>query len=196
MSEILENDATNSAAVGDKIAPEGEARWYVAHTYSGYENKVKTDIENTIRNRKLEDQILEVAVPVQEVVETKSNGTKKTVQRKLFPGYVLIHMYMNDVTWYVVRNTRGVTGFVGPESKPVSLTEAEMRTMGIAEKKEPVVSIDAQVGEMIKVVTGAWEGSFGEIKAINDSKQTVTIEVDIFGRATSVEIGFADIQKM
>ncbi|MBQ8318877.1 MAG: transcription termination/antitermination factor NusG [Lachnospiraceae bacterium] len=196
MSEILENDATNSAAVGDKIAPEGEARWYVAHTYSGYENKVKTDIENTIRNRKLEDQILEVAVPVQEVVETKSNGTKKTVQRKLFPGYVLIHMYMNDVTWYVVRNTRGVTGFVGPESKPVPLTEAEMRTMGIAEKKEPVVSIDAQVGEMIKVVTGAWEGSFGEIKAINDSKQTVTIEVDIFGRATSVEIGFADIQKM
>ena len=196
MSEILENDATNSAAVGDKIAPEGEARWYVAHTYSGYENKVKTDIENTIRNRKLEDQILEVAVPVQEVVETKSNGTKKTVQRKLFPGYVLIHMYMNDVTWYVVRNTRGVTGFVGPESKPVPLTEAEMRTMGIAEKKEPVVSIDAQVGEMIKVVTGAWEGSFGEIKAINDSKQTVTIEVDIFGRATSVEIGFTDIQKM
>lgn len=196
MSEILENDATNSAAVGDKIAPEGEARWYVAHTYSGYENKVKTDIENTIRNRKLEDQILEVAVPVQEVVETKSNGAKKTVQRKLFPGYVLIHMYMNDVTWYVVRNTRGVTGFVGPESKPVPLTEAEMRTMGIAEKKEPVVSIDAQVGEMIKVVTGAWEGSFGEIKAINDSKQTVTIEVDIFGRATSVEIGFADIQKM
>ena len=86
MSEILENDATNSAAVGDKIAPEGEARWYVAHTYSGYENKVKTDIENTIRNRKLEDQILEVAVPVQEVVETKSNGTKKTVQLKLFPG--------------------------------------------------------------------------------------------------------------
>lgn len=196
MSEILENDATNSVAAGDKIAPEGEARWYVAHTYSGYENKVKTDIENTIRNRKLEDQILEVAVPVQEVVETKSNGTKKTVQRKLFPGYVLINMYMNDVTWYVVRNTRGVTGFVGPESKPVPLTEAEMRTMGIAEKKEAIVTIDAQVGEMIKVVTGAWEGSCGEIKAINDSKQTVTIEVDIFGRATSVEIGFTDIQKM
>lgn len=196
MSEILENDATNSVAAGDNIAPEGEARWYVAHTYSGYENKVKTDIENTIRNRKLEDQILEVAVPVQEVIETKKDGSKKTVQRKLFPGYVLINMYMNDVTWYVVRNTRGVTGFVGPESKPVPLTEAEMRTMGIAEKKEPVVAIDAQVGEMIKVVTGAWEGSFGEIKAINESKQTVTIEVDIFGRATSVEIGFTDIQKM
>lgn len=196
MSEILENDATNSVADELQDAPQGEARWYVAHTYSGYENKVKTDIENTIKNRKLHDQILEVAVPVQEVVETKSNGTKKTVQRKLFPGYVLINMYMNDVTWYVVRNTRGVTGFVGPESKPVPLTEAEMRTMGINVQMPAIATIDAKVGEMIKVITGAWEGSVGEIKAINDSKQTVTIEVDIFGRATSVEIGFTDIQKM
>ncbi len=196
MSEILENDATNSVAAEVTEKPQGEARWYVAHTYSGYENKVKTDIENTIKNRKLHDQILEVAVPVQEVVETKANGTKKTVQKKLFPGYVLIHMYMNDVTWYVVRNTRGVTGFVGPESKPVPLTEAEMRNMGIAVDTPVVASIDANVGDLIKVVTGAWEGSIGEIKAINDGKQTVTIEVDIFGRATSVEIGFTDIQKM
>ncbi|MBE5933166.1 MAG: transcription termination/antitermination factor NusG [Lachnospiraceae bacterium] len=196
MSEILENDATNSVATEEQVAPQGEARWYVAHTYSGYENKVKTDIENTIKNRKLHDQILEVAVPVQEVVETKSNGTKKTVLKKLFPGYVLINMYMNDVTWYVVRNTRGVTGFVGPESKPVPLTEAEMRTMGINVQTPAIATIDAEVGEVIKVITGAWEGSVGEIKAINDSKQTVTIEVDIFGRATSVEIGFTDIQKM
>lgn len=196
MSEILENDATDSVATEATEKPQGEARWYVAHTYSGYENKVKTDIENTIKNRKLHDQILEVAVPVQEVVETKANGTKKTVQKKLFPGYVLIHMYMNDVTWYVVRNTRGVTGFVGPESKPVPLTEAEMRNMGIAVDTPVVASIDANVGDLIKVVTGAWEGSVGEIKAINDGKQTVTIEVDIFGRATSVEIGFTDIQKM
>ncbi len=196
MSEILENDATDSVATEAAEKPQGEARWYVAHTYSGYENKVKTDIENTIKNRKLHDQILEVAVPVQEVVETKANGTKKTVQKKLFPGYVLIHMYMNDVTWYVVRNTRGVTGFVGPESKPVPLTEAEMRNMGIAVDTPVVASIDANVGDLIKVITGAWEGSVGEIKAINDGKQTVTIEVDIFGRATSVEIGFTDIQKM
>lgn len=195
MSEILVNDATNSVATEVQEAPQGEARWYVAHTYSGYENKVKTDIENTIKNRKLHDQILEVAVPVQEVVETKSNGTKKTVLKKLFPGYVLINMYMNDVTWYVVRNTRGVTGFVGPESKPVPLTEAEMRTMGI-NVQTTVATIDAKVGEVIKVITGAWEGSVGAITSINDSKQTVTIEVDIFGRATSVEIGFTDIQKM
>lgn len=169
-----------------------EANWYVVHTYSGYENKVKANIEKTIENRKLQDQILEVAVPVQEVVEVK-NGVKKPVSKKLFPGYVLLNMYMNDVTWYVVRNTRGVTGFVGPESKPVPLTESEMRTLGINIKE---VHIDVAVGDMIKVVTGAWEGNSGEIKAINEGKQTVTIEVDIFGRATSVEIGFADIQKM
>ena len=102
-----------------------EAKWYVAHTYSGYENKVKADLEKTIENRHLEDEILEVRVPMQEVVEMK-NGAKKTVQKKLFPGYVLVNMIMNDDTWYVVRNTRGVTGFVGPGSKPVPLTEEEI----------------------------------------------------------------------
>ncbi len=192
MSDMLENQATTESTAGEKIPRSSEARWYVAHTYSGYENKVKNDIEKTIENRKLHDQILEVAVPLQDVVEVK-NGTKKTVSRKLFPGYVLINMYMNDVTWYIVRNTRGVTGFVGPESKPVPLTESEMRTLGINVNQ---VQIDVEIGDIIKVVTGAWEGNSGEIKSINESKQTVTIEVDIFGRATSVEIGFADIQKM
>ncbi len=115
MSEMVENEAaTVGNTAGEKIKSSNEAKWYVAHTYSGYENKVKSDIEKTIENRKLQDQILEVAVPVQDVVETK-NGAKKTVSRKMFPGYVLINMYMNDVTWYVVHNTRGVTGFVGPE---------------------------------------------------------------------------------
>ena len=108
-----------------------EAKWYVAHTYSGYENKVKADLEKTIENRHLEDEILEVRVPMQEVVEMK-NGAKKTVQKKLFPGYVLVNMIMNDDTWYVVRNTRGVTGFVGPGSKPVPLSEAEMKPLGTA----------------------------------------------------------------
>ncbi len=192
MSEIVENEATISDVASEKIPRSNEARWYVAHTYSGYENKVKKDIEKTIENRKLHDQILEVAVPVQDVVEVK-NGARKTVSKKLFPGYVLVNMYMNDVTWYVVRNTRGVTGFVGPESKPVPLTENEMRTLGINVKE---VQIDVEVGDMIKVVTGAWEGNSGEIKSINEGKQSVTIEVDIFGRATSVEIGFADIQKI
>ena len=193
MSEMIENETTMVEAVTEgKIPASKEARWYVAHTYSGYENKVKNDIEKTIANRKLQDQILEVAVPVQEVVEMK-NGKKRTVSKKLFPGYVLVNMFMNDVTWYIVRNTRGVTGFVGPESKPVPLSESEMKNLGINTK---AIEIDAEVGDVIKVITGAWEGNVGEVKAINDGKQTVTIDVDIFGRATSVEIGFADIQKM
>lgn len=169
-----------------------EARWYVVHTYSGYENKVKADIEKTIANRHLEDQILEVAVPLQDVVEMK-NGARKQVSKKLFPGYVLLNMVMNDATWYVVRNTRGVTGFVGPGSKPVPLTEAEMKNLGI---KAPEIEIDMEVGDMVKVASGAWEGTVGNIKAINKSKQTITIDVEIFGRATAVEIDFVDIQKL
>ena len=108
------------------------AKWYVVHTYSGYENKVKANIEKTIENRHLDDQIVEVRIPMEEVVEVR-NGVKKTVQKKLFPGYVLLNMIMNDDTWYVVRNTRGVTGFVGPGSKPVPLTPEEMRPYGLGE---------------------------------------------------------------
>ena len=117
-----------------------EANWYVVHTYSGYENKVKENIQKTIENRHLEDQILEVRVPMQNIVETK-NGVEKTVKKKLFPGYVLLHMVMNDDIWYVVRNTRGVTGFVGPGSKPVPLTEAEMKPL-VVEEEQMVVDLD------------------------------------------------------
>lgn len=170
-----------------------EARWYVVHTYSGYENKVKANIEKTIENRKLQDQILEVVVPAQDVVEMR-NGVKKTVSRKMFPGYVLIHMIQNDDTWYVVRNTRGVTGFVGPGSEPIPLTEAEMRNLGIS--REASVELDIEVGDSIEVISGAWEGTISTVSAINMAKQMVTIEVDMFGRATSVEIGFTEIKKM
>lgn len=190
MSEMVE--MPNSSNGEERVESSNAPHWYVAHTYSGYENKVKNDILKTIENRNLQDQILEVAVPVQEVVELK-NGVKRTVSRKLFPGYVLINMYMSDATWYVVRNTRGVTGFVGPESKPIPLTESEMRNLGI---NVADVKLDVNIGDLIKVTTGAWEGHSGEIKSINEGKQTVTIDVDIFGRATSVEIGFADIQKI
>src|SRR5699024_976442 len=126
-----------------------EANWYVVHTYSGYENKVKANIEKTIENRHLEDQILEVRVPMEEVVEIK-NGAKRQVQRKLFPGYVLLNMVMNDDTWYVVRNTRGVTGFVGPGSKPVPLTETEMMNLGINETTEKV-EFDLEEGDAVTV---------------------------------------------
>ena len=168
-----------------------EINWYVVHTYSGYENKVKANIEKTIENRHLQDQILEVSVPLEEVTEIK-NGVKKKVQRKVFPGYVLLHMEMNEDTWYVVRNTRGVTGFVGPGSKPVPLSEAEMINLGF--KKEETLSYDFEVGDSISVISGAWEGTQAIIKSINAHKQTVTINVDMFGRETSVEISFSDIR--
>ena len=175
-----------------EVENNNEARWYVAHTYSGYENKVKVDIEKTIENRKLQDQIFEVLVPLQEVVELK-DGKKRSVSKKIFPGYVLINMIMNDATWYVVRNTRGVTGFVGPGSKPVPLTEQEMKNLGI---RVPEMEIDVELGDTVKVVAGAWEGTVGTITDINAAKQSVTIEVDIFGRATSVEISFMDVSKL
>ena len=167
-----------------------EAQWYVVHTYSGYENKVKANIEKTIENRSLQDQILEVSVPIQEVVELK-NGVKKRVPKKLFPGYVLLNMVMNDDTWYVVRNTRGVTGFVGPGSKPVPLTEEEMRNMGLVSDE---VEYDFEVGNLVTVISGVWENTQGVIKAINENKQSVTINVDMFGRETPVEINFSDVK--
>ncbi len=169
-----------------------EANWYVVHTYSGYENKVKANIEKTIENRHLEEQILEVRVPMQDVVEVK-NGAKKQVSKKMFPGYVLINMIMNDDTWYVVRNTRGVTGFVGPGSKPVPLTEMEMRPLGL--KAEDVV-VDFAEGDTVAVIAGVWKDTVGVIQSMNYGKQIVTINVDLFGRETPVEISFTEIKKM
>ena len=169
-----------------------EANWYVVHTYSGYENKVKANIEKTIENRHLEEEILEVRVPMQDVVEMK-NGARKTVQKKMFPGYVLINMIMNDDTWYVVRNTRGVTGFVGPGSKPVPLTEAEMKPLGI---KTENVSGDFAEGDTIAVVAGVWKDTIGVVQRMDFGKQTATINVELFGRETPVEISFAEVRRM
>ncbi len=170
-----------------------EAKWYVVHTYSGYENKVKANIEKTIENNKhLAEQILEVRVPMQDVVELK-NGVKKTVPKKMFPGYVLLNMEMNDDTWYVVRNTRGVTGFVGPGSKPVPLTEAEMKPLGI---KTDNVSIDFTEGDSIAVVAGVWKDTVGVVQKLDFGKQTATINVELFGRETPVEISFAEVRKL
>ena len=169
-----------------------EASWYVVHTYSGYENKVKANIEKTIENRHLEDQILEVRVPIQDVVELK-DGASRSVQKKMFPGDVLINMFMNDVTGYVVRNTRGVTGFVGPGSKPVPLTEEEMRPLGIHSES---VQIDFAEGDSVVVIGGVWKDTVGVIQSINDNKQSATINVDLFGRETPVEISFTEIKHM
>ena len=176
-----------------------EAKWYVAHTYSGYENNVRVNILKTVENRNLQDQIFDVLVPVETVVEV-NNGKPKTVERKIFPGYVFVKMVMNDDSWYVVRNTRGVTGFVGPGSKPVPLTPAEIKSLGITlpgtEAPKPVVQVAGKVGDQVMILSGAWENTVGEITAINDGKQCLTINVEMFGRETPVEIGFTDVKLM
>ena len=176
----------------DESAITDEPLWYVAHTYSGYENKVKINIEKTIENRHLENQIFEVRVPMQDVVEVK-NGARKNVSKKMFPGYVLVNMSMNDDTWYVVRNTRGVTGFVGPGSKPVPLTEAEMKPLGIHTNN---VTVDFEVGDSVTVVAGIWKDTVGQVQKIDFNKQTTTIKVELFGGEIPVEISFAEVRKM
>ncbi len=169
-----------------------EAKWYVAHTYSGYENKVKADIEKTIENRNMQDVIQEISVPMEEVVEIK-DGQKKSVMRKIFPGYVIVKMVMTDESWYVVRNCRGVTGFVGPGSKPVPLTEKEIAAIGL-EKQTVTVGFD--VGDNIRVKYGPLEGFVGVIDAIVMDKQKIKAKISMFGRDTDVELEFNQVEAL
>lgn len=168
------------------------ARWYVVHTYSGYENKVKANLEKTVENRGLHELILDVQVPMEEVVETK-NDKPKAVLRKKFPGYVLVKMIMNDDSWYVVRNTRGVTGFVGPGSKPVPLTDDEVDSMGIIEH---MVSIELEIGENVKIISGPLENFVAQVQEINNEKRKVKALVNMFGRETPVELEFNQFEKI
>ena len=202
MEKSFESDevlSDSTASAENEVAAETQstdtnenAHWYVVHTYSGYEKKVKDNLESAIINRHLENQIFEVRIPLQDVVEVK-NGVRKNVQRKMFPGYVLVNMDMNDETWYVVRNTRGVTGFVGPGSKPVPLTDAEIKPLGI---KTDTVSVDFGVGDEIAVVAGVWKDTAGVVQRMDFGKQTATINVDLFGRETPVEISFDEVRRI
>jgi transcriptional antiterminator NusG len=169
-----------------------EAKWYVVHTYSGYENKVKANIEKIIENRKMHEFFDQLVVPVQETIEIKNN-VKKSVQRKIYPGYVLLKMIMTDDTWYIVRNTRGVTSFVGPASKPVPLTDEEIISMGI---EIPDFELDLEIGEIVRIITGPFEGSVGNVKDINHQKKTVSISLSVFGRETQVEVDYHVLQRM
>lgn len=168
------------------------AKWYVAHTYSGYENKVKANIEKIVTNRGMEDIILDIKVPMEEKVEVK-NGKRKIKQKKIFPGYVLVKMVMTDESWYVVRNTRGVTGFVGPGSKPIPLTDEEVRKMGI---EAGVPRIDIEVGQKVQVVSGPFENFVGSVEEIHLEKQTLKVLIDMFGRETPVELDFIQVEKV
>ena len=178
-----------------------EAKWYVVHTYSGYENKVKANIEKTVENRNLQDQVLKVVVPLETVVEVKDGSKKAAAPKKMFPGYVLINMVMNDDSWYVVRNTRGVTGFVGPGSKPVPLTPTEIKALGIdiselEVPKKPIIQFAGKVGDRVMILAGAWADTVGVIQTINVQQQSLTINVELFGRETPLENSIAEVKKM
>jgi transcriptional antiterminator NusG len=166
--------------------------WYVVHTYSGYENKVKANLEKAIRNRGFEDVILEVKVPMEESIEVK-NGKKKHVMKKMYPGYVMVKMILDDETWYVVRNTRGVTGFVGPGSKPIPLTDKEVRAMGV---ENIPIKLNVEVGENVMVTSGPLESFVGVIKEVNPEKQKVKVVVSMFGRDTLVDLDFVQIKRI
>ena len=168
-----------------------EARWYVVHTYSGYENAVAATIEKAAENRKMLDQILEVKIPTETVTEIQSDSSTKTVERKTFPGYVLIKMMMNDVSWHLVRNVRGVTGFVGSANKAIPLSEEEIFNLGI-ERHEVVVGFD--VGSTVKVVDGPLEGFLGTVEEIEFDKSRVKVIVSMFGRETPVDLDFDQIE--
>ena len=166
-----------------------EAKWYVVHTYSGYENKVKEDLEKTVENRNLQDMILEVKYPTEEVVEIK-DAKRKVVQRKVYPGYVMIKMIMNDKTWYVVRNTRGVTGFVGAGNKPTPLSETDFASLF-----EPRVEtrVDIQPGDTVRILSGLFENFSGRVVSVNEQTQTINVMVLMFKQETPVELGFDEV---
>lgn len=167
-----------------------EAKWYVAHTYSGYENKVAANLEKIVENRNLHDLIQDVKIPTEKVVEVTDNGTKE-VERKIFPGYVLVKMVMMDDTWYIVRNIRGVTGFVGPGSKPVPLTEEELANLGLDKR---AVDVNYALGDSLRIVDGPLEGFVGTVEELEPEKNRVKLIVHMFGKETPVELELSQVE--
>jgi len=191
---VAETGLDSMHEIGHKTSKQESSppKWYVVHTYSGYENKVKANIEKAIENRGMQDLIDQVVVPTQETVEIK-NGVKKRVQRKIYPGYVLVKMAMTDETWFVVRNTTGVTSFVGPASKPIPLTDEEIISMGI---EMPDIVLDISVDQLVRIIAGPFDGSVGNVKEVNAQKKTVTVSLSVFGRETQVELDYHIVQRM
>lgn len=167
-----------------------EALWYVVHTYSGYENKVAQNLTTIVENRRLQELIQEVKVPTEMVPEIK-DGNEREVERKLFPGYVLVKMVMTDDTWYIVRNIRGVTGFVGPSSKPVPLSAAEVENLGVDVHK---THVDYAVGDSVEILTGPLEGFIGLVESIDSEHGKVNVKVSMFGRETPAELTLAQVK--
>lgn len=170
-----------------------EAKWYVAHTFAGYENKVASDLQIKVENQNLTDMIQEIIIPTETVVEIKEDGTKKEVERKIFPSYILIKMVMTDDTWYIVRNTRGCAGFVGPEGKPVALTEEEIKRLGV---EKVTVEVAYEVGDIVNVIDGPLEGFSGTVESIDTANNSVQVIVSMFGRDTAVDFELDQLEKV
>lgn len=175
--------------VGDKSK---KAKWYVVHTYSGHENKVKVNIEKIVENRGMQDLVLSIIVPTEDIVEMK-NGQRKVKTRKMFPGYVLVKMIVTNESWYLVRNTQGVTGFVGHGSEPIPLTNEEVRRMGI---EKVYIQLDIEPGDSVKVINGPFESFMGVVEEVNMDKQTLKVKISMFGRDTPVELEFGQVDKI
>ncbi|HWQ79485.1 MAG TPA: transcription termination/antitermination protein NusG [Anaerovoracaceae bacterium] len=175
--------------VGDKSK---KAKWYVVHTYSGHENKVKVNIEKIVENRGMQDLVLSIIVPTEDHVEIK-NGQRKVKTRKMFPGYVLVKMIVTNESWYLVRNTQGVTGFVGHGSEPIPLTNEEVRRMGI---EKVYIQLDIEPGDSVKVINGPFESFMGVVEEVNMDKQTLKVRISMFGRDTPVELEFGQVDKI
>lgn len=169
---------------------DNEARWYVVHTYSGYENKVASNLETTVENRNLGHLIQEIRVPTEKVTEIKDNKSHE-VERKVFPGYVIVKMIMNDDSWYIVRNIRGCTGFVGPSSKPVPLTDEEVERLGVEIKN---VEVDYNVGDSVRIIDGPFDDSVGIVDELNKEKNSVRVIIHMFGRETPVELELHQVE--
>ena len=191
MSENNETKKLNLDEL-EGLRGDGEAKWYVVHTYSGHENKVKASIEKLVENRGMQDLVLDVVVPTEDRVELK-NGQRKIKTKKMFPGYVLVKMIVTNESWYIVRNTQGVTGFVGHGSDPVPLTVDEVRRMGI---EKIYIDLDIKIGDTINVINGPFENFMGVVEEVNMEKQTLRARVSMFGRDTPVELDFSQVDKL
>ena len=194
MSDTETKNTSNvfSPLEGEGIRGDGQAKWYVVHTYSGHENKVKVNIEKMVENRGMQDLILSIVVPTEDVVEMK-DGQRKIKTRKMFPGYVIIKMVVTNETWYLVRNTQGVTGFVGHGSDPIPLSPDEVARMGIEKVN---INLDVKVGDTVRVINGPFESFMGTVEEINKEKQVLRVKVSMFGRETPVELEFIQVDKI
>lgn len=175
-----------------ELRPSNKAKWYVVHTYSGHENKVKINIEKIVENRGMQDLVLDIVVPTEDHVEIK-NGQRKVKTRKMFPGYVLVKMIVTNESWYLVRNTQGVTGFVGHGSEPIPLTAEEVKRMGI---EKVYFDLDIEPGDSVKVINGPFESFMGVVEEVNMDKQTLKVKISMFGRDTPVELEFGQVDKI